>query len=334
MEDGTDIEWLRANHQEVTGSAFSHFMCPITLVDEQTALMDGHILNKAIKQAARWCVIQRKDVDNHFGRTIEPDLIKWLNVDFLTLNELLDTGRQFMVDLPDGTKCPGIPIRDRGAAQRFPTLPICDEDGNHITSIYVKTDPARLAGLKGLKVAVRLSVQDSAIVGAWLKVAYLAIFRHCGYRYVYTAAGGYVRRALAGFYRYADSKDDAVYFFSKFRGCVHVLLGDQVPHFQNTIEHRTVLLHRVSGIEFALSCLFRVNRLLHVVTVPFPVDGSRWFGALKRYDHLLRHPATPHEILAGCVQKDCVTVAPDPLRLTYEQDIAKVREMLAHQLQA
>jgi hypothetical protein len=89
-------------------------MCPITLRDEEAALQKSHILNDALKVAARWKVVQRKDVDNHFGATIEPELIKWLNADSLTMKEALAGGRRFTVALPKRGTWEAIPLKSKG----------------------------------------------------------------------------------------------------------------------------------------------------------------------------------------------------------------------------
>jgi len=57
------------------GYPSEQFICPITLQSVPTeALMDGHILNEAFKEASRKTVIQFKDVDDHYGETVEPFL--------------------------------------------------------------------------------------------------------------------------------------------------------------------------------------------------------------------------------------------------------------------
>jgi hypothetical protein len=309
-------------------------MCPITLRDERTKLIKGHILNDALKLAAGWRVPQRADVDHHFGETIEPDFIKWLNADSLTLPEAVEKGRRFSVELPGGEICRALPSNTKGVSDRLPKLPICDEDGRPIAEVYIKTKPENVVGLKGLTVSLRLSVNDSAVVGSWIKAAYLALFRRCGYRYVYTKAGEYVRSALSDFVTSDSDETDAHYFFDRFKGCVHFLAGEQVPHFQNTIEDGVALVHKADDIMFALSCLFRVNKVLHMVTLPLQAGDERWFSVICRYDRFLRNPTMQQEIIPAIVEPDQVRIGDQQLKLEFEGDVDQVRGMLADQVRA
>ena len=329
----TQVEWLRANHATVTGRPFVHFRCPITLRDEPAPLQAGHILNRAMKEAARYAVVQRKDVDGHFGATIEPDLIRWLNVVLLSKRELLEKGRGLTVTLDDGRTYDLIPARSKVKGNRWPKIQLFEDDGRTVAGeAFVKTDVANLAGKTGLYINQRFGVSEGATTGAWIKAAYLALFRRWGYRYVATEAGQYVRRALVQFFESGSGREDAHYFFDRFRGCSHFLIGEQVPHFQNTIEHGTALLHRAEGVTFALSCMFRVNRLLHTVTLPFQESGIAWFRALTRYDRILKNPSMPQQIVPAVLEEDALRVSPDSIGIKFAQDVERYRDMVVRQM--
>jgi hypothetical protein len=69
-----ELAQINAGYTAITGKPVRHFVCPITLRDDANAeLCDGHILNKGIRTARRTTIIQRKDVDGYFGKTIEPE---------------------------------------------------------------------------------------------------------------------------------------------------------------------------------------------------------------------------------------------------------------------
>src|SRR4051812_49196279 len=76
---------------EAVGASFRQFFCPVLHEDGlgERGLMEGHVLPQGLKVASRATVIQRADVDNYFGETIEPDLIKWLNLPKVSLKQLL-----------------------------------------------------------------------------------------------------------------------------------------------------------------------------------------------------------------------------------------------------
>ncbi|HEY3290149.1 MAG TPA: hypothetical protein VGK87_08495, partial [Anaerolineae bacterium] len=97
---------LNSDYSALTGKVVQNFVCPITLLDDPVSeLCDGHVLNKSIKKAAKVAVIQRKDVDNHFGRTIEPDLVRFLNIPMSRPQELIHLTRQaLLITMPTGEK--------------------------------------------------------------------------------------------------------------------------------------------------------------------------------------------------------------------------------------
>ena len=49
------------------------FLCPILQVEERAILCKGHIVPRAVR--GRTWLVQRKDVDNFYGRFVEADFI-------------------------------------------------------------------------------------------------------------------------------------------------------------------------------------------------------------------------------------------------------------------
>src|ERR1700732_4545725 len=74
-EGETRLRELRADFEEVTGTAFSHFHCPILFRDENVELCKAHIVNQAFSSIGRHWTVQRKDVDGFFGRCFESDFV-------------------------------------------------------------------------------------------------------------------------------------------------------------------------------------------------------------------------------------------------------------------
>ena len=108
------VGMLRADFEEVTGSPFKHFFCPILYQDDPVELCRAHIVNRAFEGAPRAWTVQRKDVDNHFGSRFESG--------FTTLAEFekavahLPSRRRSRQDLPGNDFLSA--TRGRGASSR------------------------------------------------------------------------------------------------------------------------------------------------------------------------------------------------------------------------
>src|SRR2546423_63622 len=88
-----ELAGLIADYSVVTGRTTQSFVCPITFRTTGT-LSHGHVLNHAIRDAARATVIQYKEVDSYFGATVEPDLITFANLPILPFREHLEKAKK------------------------------------------------------------------------------------------------------------------------------------------------------------------------------------------------------------------------------------------------
>jgi hypothetical protein len=103
--DAEQLGRFNKDYESVTGKKVQKFVCPIMLRDDPEAeLCDGHILNRQIREASRATVVQRKDVDGHFGATIEPDFIRFVNTPVSPAEELFKQARDLTVIGPSGEK--------------------------------------------------------------------------------------------------------------------------------------------------------------------------------------------------------------------------------------
>jgi len=66
-------------------------------------LCAGHILSDALQSASSHKVVQFAEVDNHFGATIEPDLINFLNFPTMSSEERLGQTKYLKVNLDGET---------------------------------------------------------------------------------------------------------------------------------------------------------------------------------------------------------------------------------------
>src|SRR5262245_19510918 len=85
----SEIARLRQNYQEIEGKPFEHFYCPILFRDEKTELCEGHVINQAIHDSTRLWVVQRKDVDNFYGRVFESDAVAMVESHEMTFSDVL-----------------------------------------------------------------------------------------------------------------------------------------------------------------------------------------------------------------------------------------------------
>ncbi len=323
------LAFLNANYLSVTGKPAQHFVCPITLKDEPgKELCDGHILNDSIKEASGRTVVEYKDVDQHFGATIEPDLVAFLNAPVSTPKELIEKyGRTLTVTLPFGEKAEAF-FANRKARPQFPRIDLLDTSGAPIASPYLQTGPLEPKLHRNLQIEWLMGFTSSAIFGSLLKSAHLALFRIMGYRHVLSAAGSYLRQALASFYTDKADKAQSGRYFSKFAGAVKPVLNDIPADAGSTLDDGSLWFHYEPGgceknLLFAISCLFRVNGRMVTVMVPYCMDGSRFEATSALYEAALNDSATPQDIHAAWLDDAKVEVNPSPLSVRRGPDPAK-----------
>jgi len=117
--DPATIAKYNENYKELRREEPRGMICPITLRDiPLDELCDGHILNKGLQKASRVTIPQPKDLDGHFGVTIEPDLIKYLNFPVLSSEEHLSKVKTLTIKLPTGERVEGFFARDDAARRR------------------------------------------------------------------------------------------------------------------------------------------------------------------------------------------------------------------------
>jgi hypothetical protein len=320
--DQEQLERLNADYTAVTGKPVQRFVCPITLKDEPDAdLCDGHILNASIKTAARKTVIQRLDVDNHFGRTLEPELVAFLNAPVSTFQQLISKSESFTVTLPSGEQAPAF-LAGPKARAKFPQIDLLDKTGAKFASPFLRTGPLEPKLHKGLQVEWLMLFTDSALLGAMLKTAYLALFRLLGYGVVLSPSAGRLRQALASFYNDKAGKAESLSYFFKFAGATNVFLREGADPVRNTLDDNSLLFHyQPGGLDkdrlFAISCLFRVNGRTITVMVPQCLDDESFDAAYPYYEAVLKDKTVPQDIHHACFTDGKLIVETEPLRIQF-----------------
>ena len=297
--DDAITQRFRENYHALTGEWSTGFICPITLKDTPSKeLCAGHVLNQGLRQASRRTVLQRRDVDNYFGTTLEPDLIKYLNFRVLTAAEHVAKSRSLTITLPSGERTEAF-FAGPEASNRFMRVDLLDSSGKRIASPFVRSAAAQPGEYRDIQIEWTLTVHQLALVGALIKSAYLSLFALVGYRYALDSIGSAVRRSLSAFFDDRASRQSAGDYFDQFRGAVIVSLDGVLDTIPDTLEGATLLFHyaeRGTGLLFGVSTIFRVNKITLIVTLPAKYDTQHdfSFAALDYYQGLLRDRAMRH----------------------------------------
>lgn len=152
---------------------------------------------------------------------------------------------------------------------------------------------------ESVEVEWSMKLASAAIFGSFLKSAYLALFRMFGYRWVLDPTGDRVRRSLASFCEDRATKDQANNYFGEFRGSMLVAAKDDLQEMPDTLRMSSFLLHYGegdwnSGLTFALTCLFPINKQLYAVSLPFCQSGGNEARAFGYYQAFLKDRSLPH----------------------------------------
>lgn len=281
-----------SDYGDVTGARTDLFVCPITLLPTTTKdLVEGHVLNKSVLNACRVTIPQRADVDHHFGGTIEAEFINFVNIPHLSNEERFGMMRQLTIRHESIGESRAF-FANSSARERFQQIELIDSRGDVVARPFL-TEAVLSGPVKSMEVEWTVTFQRSAITGTIIKSAFLALFRMLGYRWVLGLSGDYIRRALFGFVTHGKHKRDACHHFGDFDGCLNLLLDEQVKDLPDTLADNVVLLHSIperhaGSLLFAVSCIFRLNGYLIVVTLPFHKETSEYLAAYATYRIWLR----------------------------------------------
>jgi len=318
--DASTIKLFQDDYHAHTGKWSNGFVCPITFEDTSSEeLCAGHILHKGIRQASRQIVPQRRDVDNHFGRPLAADLVRYLNFPGLSSAEHLAQARRFTITFPSGEQAEAF-LASPDAGSRFMRVQIHDSGGKAIASPYIKTGKPEAGQQYDIKIEWTLTIHDFVLTGALIKAAYLALFRLVGCRYALDSIGDTVRRPLAAFFNNGAGKDDSRDYFPQFQGVVIMSLDGILDALPDTLEDGTMLFHFAegnskTGILFGVSILFRVNRVTLIVTLPAYTKYGFSLVALEYYRALLKDRAMRHAIHLARFNNNQFGLSPTPMDL-------------------
>src|SRR5205814_7681975 len=126
----------------------------------------------------------------------------------------------------------------------------------------------------------------------------------------------------AEFYFQQAKPADAKNYFRDFRGAILVSLGGALDQLPDTLEAGWMLTHYAegtvkTGLLFASSCLFRVNLVTLVVTVPAYSQYGYSLDALSYYRKLLTDRTMKHSIHLTQFHGDSFEIAQTPLEVRH-----------------
>ena len=207
MAIGTvELQRLNQQYRDLTGQTVRNFVCPITLQDRPgEELCKGHVLNQSLVKASRAKVIQYKDVDNYFGESIEPHLVKWLNLPIAKPEDFIKMAKTLTITGPDGEKIETF-WANNAARVKFQQIDLYRPDGSTFASPFLKNVKLPPKKYKQMEIVWNVTLSNASILGSLLKAGYLAMFRMIGYSWVLNPAGDKVRRALLAFLNEKDKK--------------------------------------------------------------------------------------------------------------------------------
>lgn len=318
--DTVELQRLNEQYRHLTGQTVRNFVCPITLQDRPgDELCKGHILNQNLLRASRAHVIQYKDIDNRFGKSIEPDLVRWLNLPLAKPEDLIEKAKTLTIKGPNGEKIETF-WANKAARAKFQQIDLYRPDGSTFASPFLKNVILQPGQYKQMEIVWNLTLSNASILGSLLKAAYLAMFRMLGYSWVLHPAGDKVRRALAGFWCEKEKKP-ALEHFREFYRANSMIFNHDGETMQDTLEGGTLLFHyangdRITGEMFAITVIFSINNRLTTVSLPSYEKEGHYFPAFALYQQFLENRSMPHNVYRVRFDTGQFQIEANPMKLS------------------
>lgn len=296
------LKLLREDCTRVDGKPFDHFLCPILLADERVELCMGHIINEAIPNTFRACVLQRKDVDNFFGSMAEGEFTtKMQSLSMTPTDVLLDPEMSKKVSVKmmvGGEEWRLYP--DRGTKARLHSWIIGHLEERKTIRWVVKKSSEEIRAVQDRPIELEIGkdCRLSALISL-IKAAHLTLFKLLGYSYALSAAGMEIGYSTLGrFYRdHGDKKpgkarSEAPEYFRPYVNIMRTIdkFTDYAP--RGTIQdHRAQVCFTSSGNPFGISVWIRADSRYYAVLMPAfsePDGAAAYIDFLRNNKQSLR----------------------------------------------
>ncbi len=268
------IDECRADYEKSCNKSFTHFMCPILLIDEDVELCKGHIIPQALGGSA-W-VPQRKDVDNFYGSATESEFSAIIN----------DRERSLVELWPDQTKhkthkfrleMNGDPLdyylKGRGQPPANHSAVALFNGDDWLCDFVVKKSATEIE--QQADSTIQFVVERDYrpfITASVLKAAHLSLFYLLGYQCVFSPEGQWIGHILASFfhqYRNTPRRDLEPHIVTHFRSLLNAVVPVVKSDLQGTIADKKVIavFGATSGV-FALGVIVKAGGDTFCVFLP------------------------------------------------------------------
>jgi hypothetical protein len=300
------LNWLAASYQTAFGRAWQHFHCPILCVEERVELCLGHVVPNGLPSSTNATIVQRKDVDNLFGRSVNAVFVDcarafgkplWNVVQDPNLRKIVRPHLE-IAGLPIeyyevGIGSDGLPTGHIGPGHAL--LRLENEDGTS-KLFALKASPQQLADLEQRRHIEVVSDVDcrAATIGSLLHSAHLTMFKLLGYAYAHSTAGilyadilrTFVRRCAAMSSR--EIRCTMQKYFLELEGYLFPLSAPPEWARGTVDDNQFLVMQGIAGQFTAFGVLISTAGMMHVVWMP-------WGKADSAADFLAMTKTTPQQ---------------------------------------
>jgi hypothetical protein len=300
--DRTELDAHLKNFRDVTGVQKDRFVCPISGQEvAEYDLINGHIVNEAIRGAARRTVIQWGKLDHHYGTHVEPPLVAHINYLHLSASERIGAGER-LIRFADGTLAEAqLAATTAGVfmAKKFAVMAVEEYDGTvrpYVLKGVFPTDPRLRQDDDRLLLVAREFLHEHHNAAA-LKAGFLLLFDLFGYQVLSSAVFGSVRRVLHEFFAKGLTFNDVPSHFKDFMGAMSLVSGwSKVPAHEgdtgldSVLRREFLALRDGTGNLFSLGVVLPVGKIWLLVWMPFgsPVSERELCTLYRHYFGYIR----------------------------------------------
>ncbi len=283
------LDCLKLDYENVKGSTFKHFFCPILFKDENTELCQAHIINRSFKGSDPSWTVQRSDVDSFYGSHFEAEFEVIQEKDRHKADEVL-ADRTLSSKLKPQIYADGQRVDHYHLSGTPPEThtPINISESIQI-ALKLSPEEMELAHRQKWELRIEKDLGLSSLVSL-LKAAHLTMFHLLGYRHPLSMGGYFVGKYILGdFYQKACGKrrneviELAISHFTPFANMVRPALNNP-RNLKGTLTDHYLYVWMYEDKPWALLVFVRTGDLLNSVAMPImqsDEDSARFMRFLQ-----------------------------------------------------